>query len=331
MRLLLRPSCSVRHSGLHLLRRRNLMTSPGRAIEHDVPDPASPQRPEKAHINPHASLRLHRKHESIENELSEAMRSSLMPITSSSARSPTSTTSSHDRIDNPFLYGTASTLTRPVNLALAPNRRRSSGRLQLHRQRSLSVGSLNDLGDGDPFAWLRQTVQEQRKQASQSEHVFLPSTSMPASPMAVSQFAASPASLHDDAPERTNDYFGAGLLSLVAGKGPVREHMQVESASFASSSTGSRFNFPSLPSLPSIPSFQAPSMPTFKAPPLPTFKAPPASTFMPDALARMMGGNVGENENKKYMDEDDQAASDEPDWARIKVRTSTFQYTGNIR
>lgn len=137
--------------------------------------------------------------------------------------------------------------------------------------------------------------------------------------MAAAHLATSPASMREDECERRNDYFGAGLLSLVAGKGPVREHLHEEVAAPPFTSTVSRFAFPSMPSLPSMPNFQAPAMPSFKTPALPTFKAPPASAFMPDALARIMGGNVGEDENKKYMDEDDQTASDEPDWARIKV------------
>jgi len=68
-----------------------------------------------------------------------------------------------------------------------------------------------------------------------------------------------------------------------------------------------------------MPNFQAPTMPSFKTPALPTFNTSGASAFMPDSLARMMGGNMGEGESKKFMDEDDQTASDEPDWARIKV------------
>lgn len=275
----------------------------------------TPQRPEQAHIKSHSSSRTHKKRKSIENELSEAMQSTLMPITTTSA----SRTTTSDRIDNPFLYGTASSLARPVNLALAPSRRRSSYSI-LQRQRSLSVGSL-DLppGDADPFAWLRQTVQEQRRQASRSEHVLPPSSSMPTSPMAAAHLASSPTSIHDTVTPATNDYFGAGLLSLVAGKGPVREHLHADVPPLASTSTASRFAFPSMPNLPSMPAFQAPSMPNFKAPAFPSFKAPQASAFMPDSLARMMSGNTGEGENQKYMDEEDQTNSDEPDWARIKV------------
>lgn len=323
-------TCLTRvYSLRHCSGRRTLMSSPppsgAASNKQDAHKDGGPQRPEKAHIKPHAHAHTHKKRTGIENELSEAMQSSLMPITdTATSRSAFASTSSHDRIDSPFLYGTASTLTRPVNLALAPNRRLSSSRIQLQRQRSLSVGSLNDLGgDADPFAWLRQTVQEQRRQASQTEHVFIPSSSMPSSPIAAAHLATSPTSIQESATStRTNDYFGAGLLSLVAGKGPVQEHLHDDIPPIASTSTGSRFAFPSMPSLPSMSNFQAPSMPAFKAPNMSNFKAPSASDFMPDALARMMAGNAGENENKKFMDEDDQTGADEPDWARIKVHSS---------
>lgn len=289
--------------------------------KHDVHDAetGSPQRPEQAHINTHVHSRTHKKRKSIENELSEAMQSSLMPITTSSGGRSTSTSTS-ERTDNPFLYGTASTLTRPVNLALAPERGRSSNRIHLQRQRSLSAGSLNEPGDGDPFAWLRQTVQEQRRQASLSEHTFIPSTSMPTSPISTAHLATSPTSIRDTSAADTNDYIGTGWLSLVAGKGPVSEHLHGQAPPVPSSSTTSRFAFPSMPNLPSMPTFQTPTMPSFKAPNLANFSTSSASSFMPDSLARIMGGNMSENENKKFMDEDDQTASDEPDWARIKVR-----------
>jgi hypothetical protein len=285
-----------------------------------------PQIPEEAHIKPHKSKHGHKKKHSIENELSDAMQSSLMPITSIARdTSPTAEPGS-------FLYATAgSGLTRPVNLALAPrSRRRASSRLQYQRQRSLSFGSTVDdlaLEDPDPFAWLRQTVQEQRQQAIESEHDVPLSSSMPASPLAAAHLASSPVSLLPDTsgnpqnkPDAKTDYFGAGLLSLVAGKGPVKEHLHVENdASAATIATPPRFSFPSLPNMPSMPNFQAPQMPSFKAPDFSSFKAPSASTFMPDSLARLVGANQGEGESKKFMDEADQANSDEPDWARIKV------------
>lgn len=276
---------------------------------------SSVQRPQQAHIKHSSRTHGHKKHKSIENELSEAMQSSLMPITPTPARATSS-----ERLDNPFLYGTASSLRRPVTLALAPSRRRSSYSVS-RRQRSLSINSLDLAGDDvDPFAWLRQTVQEQRRQASQSEHVVSPSISLPASPLAAAHFASSPTSMHDNSSNtKQNDYFGAGLLSLVAGKGPVREHLHENVPSHTSAASTSRFALPSMPAFPTMPAFQTPTLPSFKPPTLPSFKAPSASAFMPDSFARIIGANAGEGENRKYMDEEDQTTEDEPDWARIKV------------
>lgn len=98
------------------------------ASERDVLETGEggPQRPEQAHISTHVHSQLHKKHESIETELSEAMQSSPMPITTSSAGSinANGTSTPAERTDNLCLYGTANTLARPDNFALAPERRR---------------------------------------------------------------------------------------------------------------------------------------------------------------------------------------------------------------
>ena len=87
-------------------------------------------------------------------------------------------------------------------------------------------------------------------------------------------------------------------------------------------------SLPKLPQIPNIPTPTLPSLPSLQAPniSLPRFSTPElpdVSGWMPEQLARGLGvSSGGEKPSKKFMDEEDQTAEDEPDWARIKVGMS---------
>lgn len=356
-----------------------LLTSPGDDNSNAASRMAVLQLPERAHIKSRDDPGRKKSSNRVEAELSEAMSSSLQLEASDqndrnqgSSVASTSKLSSPERpaFTSPFGGSASSGLlpTRPVTLAHAPTstRRRSSyyyGAAPMLRRRSLSFSSLDDLSHGDPFAWLRQTVQEQRLHANDPQAPSYSSSfpkSLPATPGSYTaesfNGSSSLADITADVPfmhsplsndggrmssssppsgSGSTDYFGAGLLSLVAGKGPVRQHVS-EDVRRTSVDAPSRFSLPTMPAMPSFqapsfdfkapsfdfkaPAFQVPSMPEFKAPALPTFKTPSASSLMPESFAKMLGANAGEGESRKYMDEADQTNDDEPDWARIKVR-----------
>ena len=292
------------------------MTGPSSPTSPHPPPPAviealPLQLPEQAHLEESHSVSrsprspISNSHNRIEDELSNAMRSPLFQRQDLAGP-----------VQEPDSYFSAESLavSRPESLALPPKGRRNTATRPLLRQRSMSAGSIDGLS-GDPYAWLRQTVQEQREHRIMAPRVDWdrPPGSAPTSPTSEFSQPIKP------------DYFGAGLMSLIAGKGPVREHVTEDvRRKSVDGGSSSIFSMPALPNLPklqapALPTFQAPSMPAFpkfQAPSLPDFKGP----WMPEAISKQLGMSSGEGEIKKYMDKEDQTTDDEPDWARIKAK-----------
>lgn len=246
-------------------------------------------------------------------------------------------------------------ITRPDRVVHPKHRRRASGEPVRRRKRSLSSGSIQSPpildSNNDPFAWLRQTIQEQR------EHPILPPdlynqqgrASTPSTPVASTSGSGSATTPSPTKP----DYFGASFLSLIAGRGPVQERIQEHVKRSSLDGLGSpepqsphhptpahahtegsspKFSLPILPQLqmpqiqaPSLPKWQGASLPNWQAPSLPSWAAPPALPHFPapslpsfDTLLKGTSGSASEGESQKYMDEEDQTGGDEPDWARVK-------------
>ena len=198
---------------------------------------------------------------------------------------------------------------------------------------------MEDALAGDPFAWLRQTVQEQREQEREKDIGGAKTVSLPASPIEgmPASLGSAQAGVQPESPSKPQDYFG--WLSLIAGKGTVKEHVSEEtvrrdslesSKSDAGSATAPSSNRFSLPTLPSMPSWQAPSFPKFQAPNIsslsmpklqlqaPSLQLPAFGSSSSSPGARRQSTKAGEDPAAKYMDEEDRTASDEPDWSRIK-------------
>lgn len=274
----------------------------------DVQSP--PAMPEQVHLHKTRPKR----EGSIEEQLHQAMLSPLFTM-DRLARATLPTAASGD------FAASVNNVSMPDSAQVAPSR--SSQPLRRHR--SLSTGSL----DQDPFAWLRQTVQEQRE-----TNPISPS-SLPSSPIYTTvpiRPGHSEPGVEQDEPVKP-DYFGASVLSLIAGREPVQKRMEEQvKRSSQDSPASSRLSFqPSLPTFevpslpkweaPTLPDWKMPALPEFKAPSLPEFKAPtlPSATgWMPESLKGSLGINAGEGESQKYMDDADKTDSAEPDWARIK-------------
>ena len=279
----------------------------------------TPTRPERAHLRHRNDTSTTEK--KLERDLSNAMASPLFAIGATE-----SLTSSTDMKAD--LIAQIANVSKPASIVHAPKKIRPGQNMK--RQRSLSTGSLYT-PDADPFAWLRQTVQEQREHPLDASHPNqdIHNSSVPASPT-ISSFQTEAGNSSIMRP----DYFGASLLSLIAGKESVQKrlHEQIQPNSNVGVADLASLSKPNLPSFqppsipkwqpPSMPIWKAPSMPRFNAPTLPQFKAPnlpSVSSWMPEAFTTR-GGHAGEEENKKYMDEADQTEGSEPDWGRIKVR-----------
>ena len=281
-----------------------------------------PARPERAHLGLPSDAFTSDKR--LESDLSKAMASPLFAIEGFKldglvraalprAKPPKADFASRD-VD----------LSRPVSLIHAPKRRRPGQSVQ--RPRSLSTSSSSKV-DADPFAWLRQTVQEQREHPSNAG-ILAPSSpsSVPASP--TNSNTSTGTSISSDI---RPDFFGASLLSLIAGREPVQKRVQQQVRRSSVIESPSRLNSPRSPTkspnmsnwqTPSMPDWKVPAMPHFTTPTLPDFKAPTmpsTSSWMPEAFSKKIGVNAGEEESRKYMDEADQTESSEPDWCRIKV------------
>ena len=357
----MRRWAAIRRTSLRAVRRAYTDTAPVYTHAHARMDNKPPQYPERAHLERdgarHArpgdvriSARGHHNQSpssasasALQTELSAAMSqpllspSGLQAVGSSSAgaHSPGSPRTTLE----PASYETTTSISRPASLALPSRGRRDTSTRPLlrDRQRSLSFNSMEDALAGDPFAWLRQTVQEQREQETEKNSGDTKTVSLPASPiegMPATLGGGAAASIESEPPNKPQDYFG--WMSLIAGKGTVREHVSEETvrrdslessksdAASASAASASRF---SLPTLPSMPAWQAPSFPKFQAPSLsmpklqlqaPSLQLPAFGTSSSTPGARRQSTKAGEDPAAKYMDEEDRTASDEPDWSRIK-------------
>ncbi|KAL7008489.1 lipase 2 [Cystobasidiomycetes sp. EMM_F5] len=235
---------------------------------------------------------------SIEEQLENAMRSSLVvsagkEITGTARvtlpRSASSTTS-HSVFPALDRKPSGAHITRPISLAHAPKRRRSDRpHPSLERKRSASVTSVREALAGDPLAWLRQSVQEQRagqmSQYSPSLDEDLPNPEQPSTPTSTSftfprqaahrrtpssASAKSVTSTTTTSPSPTKkfDYSGAILLSFISGQGPVQkrvqEHARRSSVDAPASPTKSTHPSPLAPQLSSFESTD-PSHPAIAA------------------------------------------------------------------
>lgn len=290
--------------------RSSFSSSPNSRIPH-----SNPTMPEQAHLSsPEASGGNDRKGKqrarddsldlsaiqnlSIEEQLENAMRSSLVvsagkEITGTARvtlpRSASSTTS-HSVFPALDRKPSGAHITRPISLAHAPKRRRSDRpHPSLERKRSASVTSVREALAGDPLAWLRQSVQEQRagqmSQYSPSLDEDLPNPEQPSTPTSTSftfprqaahrrtpssASAKSVTSTTTTSPSPTKkfDYSGAILLSFISGQGPVQkrvqEHARRSSVDAPASPTKSTHPSPLAPQLSSFESTD-PSHPAIAA------------------------------------------------------------------